>query len=137
MKKISINKTDYNTDKLAVTLLHFDANANVLAVSRKNNFNDFGLVGGKVEDTDANLLDAIIRETKEETGLIITDAEPIFVREEKENGYTSITFIAHEIDGDISTNESGIVKYVDFSEICNGTFGEYNKSLQKHYYDKL
>lgn len=133
---ISINKNDYRTEKLAVTLLHFNEDGNVLAVSRKNNKSDFGLIGGKVENNDETLLEALKRETKEETGLDILDATPFFVLKES-NGFTTVTFIADEIDGDISTTESGVVEYVDVQTICTGSFGDYNAQLLDYYFRKL
>ena len=42
----------------------------ILGVSRKNDHNDFGLVGGSVEENET-FEEAIIREVKEETGLDI------------------------------------------------------------------
>jgi len=51
-----------------------------LCVSRRDNFNSWGLVGGKCDDGE-NAFSALIREALEETGLIITKATLLDVRE--------------------------------------------------------
>lgn len=95
----------------------------VLAVSRKDNHNDFGLIGGKVDEGETPE-EAAIRETKEETGLDITNLNCIYQRFKK--GRMGYTFIA-EYSGTIYTDEPHIVKWTTFEEINNGSFGEWNK----------
>ena len=41
----------------------------ILGVSRKDNHELFGFIGGKVDDTDKTIESAIIRECMEETGI--------------------------------------------------------------------
>lgn len=56
----------------AVQIVLLNKKGEVLAVSRKHDHNDFGLIGGKVDEGE-NVVEAAIRETKEETGLDISN----------------------------------------------------------------
>jgi len=97
----------------------------VLAVSRKDNHNDFGLPGGKVDPEDADEMAAAIREVKEETGLDIYDLELVFAMHR--NGYMGYTYIAKYKKEDIKHNEPHVVKWVPFEVIMNGSFGKFNR----------
>ena len=65
--------------KHAVQVVLLNEDNEVLAVSRKDDHNDFGLIGGKVDEEDyypsdecdSTNIRAAIREVKEETGLDI------------------------------------------------------------------
>ncbi len=116
--------------KRAVTILLHNEDGDILAVSRKDNPNDFGLPGGSVEAGETDEA-AIIREVKEETGLDVYGLTPYFIREE-ENGYTCTTFVGNYA-GQIITAETGIVKWTNFGEIKNGSFGKYNGELESYF----
>jgi len=123
--------------KIAVVALIYkngDLGDEILAVSRKDNHNDFGLPGGKIEDSDHSIFHGLVREVKEETGLIITRGEPIFTREDNE--YIAIVFLVTEsswdLDHVIDPNETGLVKWTDFETIKKGSFGHYNTKLEDH-----
>ena len=94
----------------------------VLAVSRKDNHEDFGLSGGKV-DPGETPEQAAIREVKEETGLDIYDLQLIFAMHK--NGYMGYTYLA-KYSGDISYNEPHVVKWAPFEIIMQGSFGKFN-----------
>lgn len=101
----------------------------ILGVSRKDDHNDFGLVGGKVEDSDPDIEFAIIRETKEETGIDIFNLELLDTREW--GGYIQNCFKAEHrgyINYDMD-KEPHIVKWIDPKDILNGSFGEYNEMI--------
>lgn len=108
----------------------------VLAVSRKDNPNDFGLPGGKVDDGE-NLVSAVKRELLEETGLTCTVWRPIFSAVDGE--YYVTTFFVSEFEGDIKTKETGVVKFVSSREIMsdNASFRNYNKKLFSYLYNIL
>jgi len=107
----------------------------ILGVSRKNDHNDFGLVGGSVEENET-FEEAIIREVKEETGLIVTSCREIFELTLPHNGNLILgkTFLC-EVEGEIHTEEPHVVKWVTWDTLFKGSFGEYNKALFNHLYN--
>lgn len=102
----------------------------VLACSRKDNHNSFGLPGGKLE-LDETFEQAAIRELFEETGITAKDLKFVFERQDEE--FIVRTFIPGTFSGKIKANpEEGTVRWVSFEEPCNGSFAEYNKNLLQH-----
>ena len=101
----------------------------VLGVSRKDDHNDFGLPGGKMdpEDNDDPKITAI-RETKEETGLDITDLRLIFAIHK--DGFMGYTYLA-EYSGTIEHDEPHVVKWQPMEVLVNGRFGKYNKLVSE------
>jgi 8-oxo-dGTP diphosphatase len=105
----------------------------ILAVSRKNNPNDFGLPGGKL-DPGETAKDAIIREIWEETGIVVTHCEPIFEDKDRVEGgepRPCLAFLIRAWTGEPSSKEAGIVRWVDPSVITDPStsFYEYNSRL--------
>lgn len=115
----------------AVTALLFNEEGKILAVSRRDNHNDFGLPGGKLDEGETHE-QAIIREVKEETGLELSDLKEYYVREDV--GYISTTYLAKHT-GMIKPKDDkeGVVKWTDFEELKKGSFGIYNKALEEFY----
>ena len=108
-------------------------NRKIIAVSRKDNHSDFGLIGGKV-DKGETPEEALLRETFEETGLKITGYEKIFER--RDGNFICYTYLC-VADGEITTDNEiseakGIVKEVTWDELFAGSFGNYNRELYKH-----
>lgn len=140
MESSDVNKiiTDFldnsiiRKSKLAATaLIYKDSifNGKVLGVSRKNDITDFGLPGGKVEKGES-LYHAMVREVKEETGLSVLSAEPLFFREDGE--FVAVVFIVKEYEGELNSEESGKIEWIEFDELKKGSFGSYNTALENH-----
>lgn len=104
----------------------------ILGVSRKDNPNDFGLIGGKVEEGESRS-HALQREIEEECGLNIIHGKLVFTR--IDNNMMCYTYLC-EVEGEIKTNEKGVVKEVTWDELFAGTFGEYNRRLYKTLYNE-
>ncbi len=98
----------------------------VLCVSRKDKHESMGLPGGKMDPEDLSELDAIVRETKEETGLDITDMQLIYATHK--NGAMGYTYLAN-YSGEIYTDEPHVVKWGTFIDLITGPFGEWNKQV--------
>lgn len=113
--------------KHAVVILVMKDNK-VLGVSRKDDPSAFGLPGGKVDDGET-LEQAARRELLEETGLIATSLRCVYVAPEKE--FSTVAFEA-SVTGEISTTESGVVRWVEPEVLFSGPFGEYNTRLFTH-----
>jgi len=97
----------------------------ILGVSRKNDHNDMGLIGGKMdpEDNDDPIQTAI-RECREETGLSITNLRLIFAIHKGGNmGYTYLA----DYSGEINHNEPHIVSWLPMEVLVRGSFGRYNQ----------
>lgn len=112
----------------AVCALIYTKDGKILGVSRKDDTSKFGLIGGKVDDGETPE-EALLRETKEETGLTIVKYKKIFER--IDNNFICFTYLCETI-GEINTTEAGLVKEVTWDELFNGPFGQYNLELYKH-----
>ena len=117
--------------KYSVQAVILNKHNQILAVSRKNNHEDFGLVGGKVDKTDKSLKSALIREIKEETGLKVKKKHLHKIFQIHKGGKMSITYYCTKYSGLIYTNEPHVVKWGSIEDIIKGTFGKYNKLVQE------
>jgi ADP-ribose pyrophosphatase YjhB (NUDIX family) len=96
----------------------------VLGVSRKNNHDDFGLPGGKMEAIDnGEPKFTAIREAFEETGLQISNLRLVFAMHK--DGYMGHCYMA-DYKGEINHNEPHLVKWLPFETLIKGSFGKYN-----------
>lgn len=118
-------------EKVAACVLVISSDGRVLAVSRKHDPNDFGMPGGKV-DPGEDHWEAARRECFEETGLTVTAMNPIAFHDEQDTGgYRCVTFRA-VVDGEVDTDEAGVVRWVRPEVLMAGSFGPYNtKVLRK------
>lgn len=112
--------------KYSVQAVILNDNGEVLAVSRKNDHNDFGLAGGKVDPEDESMEIALSREVYEETGLSIDTKTMELVFAIHKDGYMGYTYLIKDWSGKIQTDEPHVVKWTYFAEIMTGSFGRYN-----------
>jgi len=113
----------------------------ILSISRRHNKTIFGLPGGKFSpdapDNDRDTKDAAIRETREETSVIVKDC--VFLYERLEPGgpdgvdYYSRCYYATDWEGEPTNSEEGEVKWLTAEEITStmAAFGEYNTQTLK------
>lgn len=116
--------------KYSVTAVILNDKNEVLAVSRKDDHNDFSLPGGWVDTKDDSLEMAICREIKEETGLIVKPTNLLQVLSMNRGGNMSYSYYVKDYEGKIETDEPHIVKWTDFEEIKNGSFGYWNTLVE-------
>lgn len=106
----------------------------VLGVSRKDDPTDFGLPGGKVEENET-LKEAAIREALEETGLMVSNLQLVFAQKDDGQGFSTFTFSC-DYDGEIDSDEDGVVAWVTPERLFEGSFGDYNLALHEHLYNE-
>lgn len=122
-----IDLKGYMDKPFSVCVIIPGADGTILAVSRKDNHDDFGLPGGKIEDGES-MSSAIIREVKEETGLDLVDLEFRLMHEcIDKNGMRPCAVFTASATGEINYNEPHVVKWVSPKTLTEGTFGDFNK----------
>lgn len=106
-----------------------------LGVSRKNDFNSFGLPAGKCEESELPI-DAARRELKEETGLTLDSATLL---DEGQWGDRYIYCFLAEVSGELLDENSliqrgeGVARWVDPEVLLKGEFGAYNGYIFSSY----
>jgi len=105
----------------------------ILAVSRKNDKTKYGLPGGKCSGKVETPKEAAIRETFEETGIIVKSCIQIYKRTESNKiidglPFQAYCFYATEWEGNPTKKEDGEVKWITADELTssNQAFPEYN-----------
>jgi 8-oxo-dGTP pyrophosphatase MutT (NUDIX family) len=113
-------------------------NGLILGISRRDNPNKFGLPGGKKEPDETHM-QAAIRETLEETSVVVKSCVKVFERVEEPitpDGLPFYTYCYYATDweGTPKNSEEGIVEWLFASELTRtieeggkGAFADYNK----------
>lgn len=122
-------ENDPQHKKMAACCLIIAEDGKILAVSRKDDPTAFGLPGGKI---DAGELPetAARRELEEETGLKAKSLNLVFVHGD-DNGYETWTY-ACVPEGQIDTDETGVIRWVTPQKLIDGPFGDYMRRLFQH-----
>ena len=110
----------------------------ILAVSRRYDKTIFGLPGGKFNpeppDSDKDTKDTAIRETEEETSVVVKDCVFLYERVELGGGPNPVDFYsrcyyATAWEGTPQNSEEGEVKWLTAEELTStkAAFGDYNR----------
>ena len=114
----------------AVTLV-INPEGLVLMVSRKDDPNDMGLLGGKYDPVrDKDIVDTAINEAWEEAKLKLSrgNLELLFVDMARTRACACFLAKAYD-DSELMSAEEGIVVWGDFLRLLQGSFKEYNTRL--------
>jgi 8-oxo-dGTP pyrophosphatase MutT (NUDIX family) len=106
----------------------------ILGITRRHDKTIFGLPGGKKDPEDPSTKETAIRETWEETGVIVKECVLVYERVELGDGpngvdYYSRCYFATDWTGEPHSSEEGEVKWLTVEEITStkAAFGEYNQ----------
>ena len=105
----------------------------------KKDWRGYTLPGGHIE-TDESIVDAVIREMKEETGLTIRNPKLCGVKQFPIEGgrYIVFLFSADEFEGELVSSEEGKMHWVDKEELDKvNTVGDFKELLEVMLDDKL
>ena len=114
----------------------------VLGISRRNNPNKFGLIGGKVSKGET-AMEAAVRETEEETGLMIGNVFYVYSRMEPRGSPDGEDFYSHcffttEFVGELRESDEGHLRWMTPAELSEGelaAFGDYNSNAFRYLKD--
>lgn len=115
-------------DIFSVCVIVINDEGKILGVTRKDDHNDWGLPGGKI-DLGETPSSAIYREVFEETGLFLTDLQYQLTKDciDKDGEMKPCAVYTANATGKINTDEPHLVNWVDKEKLFNGSFGQFNK----------
>lgn len=120
---------NYNNMKYTAQVVVMNNDNKILSVSRKDDFTDMNLPGGKMEEIDKDIIDTAIRELFEETGIVVLREDLVLVYVIHKYGYMSYTYYAKNYTGDINHTEPHLVDWIDRETLLKGRYGMYNKEV--------
>lgn len=118
----------------AVLALVVDTDGDVLAITRRNCADDWGLIGGKV-DPGETPTQALIREVREEAGIEVQEDDIMRVFTRDENTSPCWTYFVKSFKGSPRAMENGFkVRWISREELLSdkNTYHAYNRSLFTH-----
>lgn len=102
-----------------------------LAVSLKWDHSDMNFPGGKVEEGES-IMDAGIREVKEETGLTVSNLIRLYSA--YDGDWKVVTYYAKNYDGVIQTEENHKIKWLPLEDMCKSkSWPRYNTEVYNSY----
>lgn len=126
--------------KNAVVAIILNSTKEALCISRINNHNDFGLIGGSIDEGETPE-QAIVREVYEETGLKLSN--PLLLSEETNSeGKLIYTYTFPFVDFTglkLGLGDEGVVAFKDIVELYDETkhtYGAFNKKQFENYISK-
>lgn len=118
--------------QLAVCILAFNTKNQILAVSRRNTTDQFGLAGGKVNYRE-DPITALIREVWEETYIYLQPEYIKLVYTRIDEEYVVLTYLYNKpIEQDPIQGDAGKTAWVEWKDLISGPFGVYNRNLKEH-----
>lgn len=117
------------TDKIACAgMLVIREDGNVLLV-RTNKGYRWGMPFGKGEPGETPM-ETAIRETREETGILVTEARQLYSRQ-LDDGTQAVTYLALSYHGEATSSAEGYTAWRPMWFLCgeDGRFRDYNSDL--------
>ena len=104
--------------ELTVLCLVEDGNKILLQNRIKSDWQGYTLPGGHVEPGES-FVDAVIRETKEETGLTVIDPKLAGVKQFpiEDGRYVVLLFKATKWEGDLVSSDEGQMKWIEYTHL--------------------
>ena len=122
--------------KQAVCILIVDDIKNLfLSVSLKEDHSDMNMPGGKVEPNES-LIEASIREVKEETGFDVYNLE--FMYQGADKNFNVVTYYTNDFKGKLATQENHVVRWLPLIHLTKSKqWTEYNTIIYNLYNNKF